>query len=455
MSIESLVALNFPLELLDRIFAYLPLSDRKTASLVCRAWNELAFNRYLSNVVLNVTFDRQLVMRKYSSMVLRQYRHVSFSHCNYDMLIDFLDMFGTYLETFHSRGCLIEEQLSKVITRTPNLRHIAVNLTDSMRTDPGLIFPAVDHLTQLSAHFDNCSGAAEWVKLLRQLAPQLTHLELTATNNVIPIEELRFPKVEVLKLGGHVCVTWDSKLQKFFSSFKLLKDVKLEFNISQAVLDVLTGGNPGIEMLHFSYDVLYPDSLRLLSRLKQLRALSFFGSNDFRISPECPPLPSVKRLCLEIYSLNSKTSVFRSFRQLLPNVIDMSVKMGALSRPECILEPVCSGFTLLERLTISSSSLEIDSNVLFDALRHLDRLEDLTFRCTETTQEFMPPNKKLKRLKFESCHWLTDDCLPVLLEMCSSLKYLELKSCRGITSKAWEKIKVHCRVVNCIIPGVD
>ncbi|XP_021697700.1 uncharacterized protein LOC110675930 isoform X2 [Aedes aegypti] len=403
METESLLLTDLPVEILEHILSYLPLSDRKAASLVCRFWNELAFSRRsLRHVALNLIMDWEQSQLEYLRKSSRQYRKVfaffgpeTCCEFDFELVVEVLNLFGADLESFHCMTNFTEEQLWNVLVRAPNLQHLVIGL-DASTVKQQLSFPVLSHLedlgslinvlqvqslqapnlTQLSANFTTSSDAKGSLAFLQRVAPQLNSLELFSTEYFIPIDELRFPKLEVLKLAGQICAASDSAIRLFFSSFMCLKEVRLDFNVKDLVLDVLTTACPAIEKLHFKNDLMNSESFRFLERLKYLKTLSVTGSIDFRITLECKPL----------------------------------------------------------------------------ALRHLDRLEELTLKSIHTPVAFMLPNKCLKRLKIKYFHWLTDGDLLMLSEIYPNLQYLELSWCRKVTSRGVEEFRSRLKdcVVHCV-----
>lgn len=298
METESLLLTDLPVEVLEHILSYLPLSDRKAASLVCRFWNELAFSRRsLRHVALNLIMDWEQSQLEYLRKSSRQYRKVfaffgpeTCCEFDFELVVEVLNLFGADLESFHCMTNFTEEQLWNVLVRAPNLQHLVIGL-DASTVKQQLSFPVLSHLedlgslinvlqvqslqapnlTQLSANFTTSSDAKGSLAFLQRVAPQLNSLELFSTEYFIPIDELRFPNLEVLKLAGQICAASDSAIRLFFSSFMCLKEVRLDFNVKDLVLDVLTTACPAIEKLHFKNDLMNSESFRFLERLKYLK----------------------------------------------------------------------------------------------------------------------------------------------------------------------------------------
>ncbi|XP_062711005.1 uncharacterized protein LOC115267150 [Aedes albopictus] len=391
---------DLPVEVLEHIFSYLPLSDRKAVSLVCQVWNEIVFSRrFMKSVALNVIMDWEQSQVHYLRASTRRYRRVFVflgpeTCCEFDftVIIEILDLFGNDLESFHCMSGFTEEQLWKVMIRAPNLQQLIVGVdAESLKHERS--FPVLGRLqdlgslvnvlqirgldmpklTQLSANFTTASDALGSIDLLRRLTPQLRNLELFSMEYYFSIDELRCPKVEVLKLAGQICAGNDRAVRSFFGGFQCLRDVRLEFNVTDRILDAITQTCPRIENLHFKSDLLSSDTFQLLERLKSLKTLSIMGSIDFRIALECKPLN----------------------------------------------------------------------------LRNLYRLEELTLKSIHVPVAFMHRNKCLKRLKIKYFHWLTDGDLIMLADLYPNLKYLELSWCRKVSTRGVEEFRA--RLPDCVV----
>ncbi|XP_062542412.1 uncharacterized protein LOC134210374 [Armigeres subalbatus] len=355
MASERLLLTHLPVELIGHIFSFLPLSDRKSASLVCQLWSNLAFNvKFLRKITLSLSLEHNSPVMQYLRKSSRSYRNVEimshFIH-NYEKINDILDVLGANLESFCCFNDLSEEELCNVLVRSPNLEQLIVRVHASDLNRYHLCYPEMNkmralhsminvlqirnlcaaNLSHLSIKFYDAMDANRSIPVIRRLAPQLKSLEWVSANYFVPLDDLQFPNVEILKLGVQVCRTGDSTLETFFAGFKYLKKVELTFNISEIVLDVLTKACPDIQELKVNYNSLNSNSFSLLKLLKSLKTLSLSGRNDFPIINDGHPLVNVKQLSLSLLSRNSDSSVIEGFRQLLPNVIDMRAELFANS----------------------------------------------------------------------------------------------------------------------------
>ncbi|KXJ68579.1 hypothetical protein RP20_CCG002647 [Aedes albopictus] len=252
------------------------------------------------------------------------------------------------------------------------------------------------NLTQLSISFTSSDDGKNIFPILRRLAPQLKNVDLHSTDYFIPLEQLQFPKAEVLKIGGSLCNTDnDCNLRTFFTGFEQLKEVTLES--TEIALDVLTEACPEIEMFKFEVSSVDPAPFHLLGRLKSLKTLGLGKFNKIPvISSKCNPLVSVKTLSLEL-SECGESSIER-LRHLLPNVTAMDVTLKDNWNIGRTLGHICRNFRGLHRLEISDRStrgLTSWSSLL--VLQQLDQLEELILRAVRTLMVYMPPNPLLKQ----------------------------------------------------------
>ncbi|XP_062554283.1 uncharacterized protein LOC134219555 [Armigeres subalbatus] len=470
MTTEGVRLSKFPVEIVDHIFSFLPLPDRKSASLVCRLWNELAFDdRYMRHVVINFSGWESSNKISYLRKSSRRYRNILaylgrelHREIFFDIIIEVLDHIGSELRSFHCMALMSEKQLWSVISRVPKLEQLIVGFYTSSSRQQECFFPELKNLkdlrllenvhqiqslnipalTQFSGNFSDSWDAKESLAALRRMAPQLKRLELQSSENFIPIDELQFPNVEKLELSGQIYQdASNSALRALFSGFKCLKEVDLIFNTEQLVLDIITKECPGIEKLHFENHPLNPNSFSLLERLKRLETLSLVVSIDTPIILESKPLVSVKRLCLQIYNMDADASVIKGLRKLLPNVNDVSVILATYFKPENVLDHICRSFSHIKRIYISHAwNPQLDGNLL-GTLQHLDHLEELLLNGIHTPVELMVPNRHMKRLTLEHCRWLTDGNLLNLAQLYPNLKYLELVWCTKVTPRGLEKFR--------------
>ncbi|XP_062716670.1 uncharacterized protein LOC134292027 [Aedes albopictus] len=421
MSNEVFPINDLPEEVLEHIFSFLPLSDRKSASLVCTTWEKLAFSRrFLREVVFQIGSQETLLhksKRRYSNMSVIFDKHVVHNHFFYKHLFKLLELFATDVESLHCRGYVSTKLLCMMVNRLPKLQQWTVEseVTNWYR---GPRFPVVmqlpapgslnnelqiemPNLTQLSIRFTNPANGWDPTAVLRQLAPQLKKVDLYSTVRSIPLEQLQFLKAEVLKIGGSLCVTDnDSDLRIFFAGFRLLKET---LGLGQV------------------YEV---------------------SENSLK----CNPLVTVKNLSLELSECED--SSIERLRHLLPNVIAMDVvTLKDDWTFERGLRHICRNFRGLQRLEVSdrpTRNRKLESGLL--VLEHLDQLEELIFKDIHTRIVNIPPNPLLKRFVMNYPEQLSNGDL---LELARQYPNLELGPDRQVTSEGIAAFK--SQLVNCAV----
>nr|XP_029730117.1 uncharacterized protein LOC115267335 [Aedes albopictus] len=462
---------DLPEEVLEHIFSFLPLSDRKSASLVCTTWEKLAFSRrFLRKVVFQIGSQETLLhksKRRYSNMSVIFDKHVVHNHFFYKHLFKLLELFATDVESLHCKGYVSTNRLCMMVNRLPKLQQWTVE-SEVMNWYRGPRFPVVTqlsapgsltnelqietpNLTQLSIRFTNSANGWDPTAVLRQLAPQLKKVDLYSTVRSIPLEQLQFPKAEVLNIGGCLRVTDnDSDLRTFFAGFRILKEVRLESVVKEIAIDLIIKACPGIELFEFNVPRSDPIPFHLLERLKHLKTLGL--GQVYEVSEnslKCNPLVNVKNLSLELSECGD--SSIERLRHLLPNVIAIDVvTLKDDWTFERGLRHICRNFRGLQRLEVSdrpTRNRKLESSLL--VLEHLDQLEELIFKDIHTRIVNIPPNPLLRRFVMNYPEQLSNGDLLELAKQYPNLRYLELGPNRQVTSEGIAAFKL--QLVNCAV----
>ncbi|KXJ68423.1 hypothetical protein RP20_CCG003572 [Aedes albopictus] len=449
--------MEFPTEVLDQVLTYLTLRDRKSMSLVCQSWSEIAFSSLsLKSVMLyiNSTWDQSIVDCFRNST--RRYKNVMIflKAMNFDWIIEILDLFGGGLESFESLTRFTEEQMWNVIIRVPNIRKLIVFVDASfLKYDRSIPVSRCLHsssnvlpeLLQLDTNPTTSQYAIKLVEVPRAY-------ELPSEAYYFSVEELRFPKLQVLKLTNWDIVTENDKaLRLFFNGVPSLKDVKLRFFVNNRLLDVLTQTCSGIENLDFQIEYPNSETFQLLERLKKIKNLRIHAYKYFKMSLKGKPLFSVKRFCFNLVMEDYEAKMFQGFRQLLPNVEDLVIKLERNFSPFY----ACQCFSQLKRLTVAdeSSRRHMFSADFFRNFGNLGQLEELTLDSIYVQLECMPPIRHLKRLKLKLYIWFTDEDIPRLAELYPELRYLELFWCAEVPPRGVEEFR--SRLPDCVVECID
>ncbi|XP_062548766.1 uncharacterized protein LOC134213585 [Armigeres subalbatus] len=419
MSAECPPMLALPVEVLEHIFSFLRLNDRKAASLVCHLWNELAFSRrFMGNVRLRLfDYSRQGSYLRKSS---RQYRNLITEELT-ESITCFWELYVERLESFESGQYLYEDQLWDLLKRAPKLRQLSAESVVKTKTlNPewsNLCFPAMNHLQEMRILSEFVPVTV--VAMLHSLAPQLKSLCL-AREVCTHIIDLQFPLVEVLELVG--LYYKKQSIAKFLCGFKSLKEIYMKCSVLNSELDAITNTYPNITKLCLTTTNLNPNAFCFLERLKSLKTLSVLGKVDSRFILPCKPLKSVKQFTIEELSPGHLACDMKSLKQLLPNVIDL--KITRLQNDACVLSSLRQNFSHLKRLSLNDNTHHDPES---DLLENFKSLEELTLG-KRTPSTYLISNKCLTRLKLVQ-FWLTKRMLRDILEVYPNLKYLELIDC--------------------------
>ncbi|XP_062703057.1 uncharacterized protein LOC109417326 [Aedes albopictus] len=461
---------GLPEEVLEQIFSFLPFLDRKSASLVCTTWERLAFSPgFLRKVALKIGPPGNFIHksnRRYRNILLN--RHV-YSNFPFQYVLEILDRFATDVESFQCKGHLGSEQVCMVLSRLSNLQQLIVGLDfrDWHTIPPFLQVQTpgplnnelqieslnVPNVTHLSISFTNSKDAMDSMAVLQRLAPQLKNVDLYSTELFIPLEQLQFPKAEVLKIGENLSVTQNGRdLRTFFAGFKLLKEVRLDCVVEEIGIDLITKACPGIELFEFKVPRFNSIPFHLLECLKYLKTLGLGPVYEVPAnSPICNPLVSVKNLSMELFECEE--SCIERLRHLLPNVIAMDVTLSIFPDDDWTFETglkhICRNFRELQRLVIDDLTYRNGTLSSLLDLEQLDQLEDLTFKGIDTQIGNMPTNPLLKRFVIHHPDWLSDEDLLELARKYPNLRYLELGLGRRVSSEGIAAFK--SQLVNCVV----
>lgn len=301
---ESTINEILPSEMLEHVFGFLPLHDRKSVSLVCRTWCALAFSRrFMRYVTLRLVDWENFRASKYDVLrsSARRYRHImaffgpkECPEAQFELLLNLVDRFGRELDSLFCLTMFKANQLQQIVEKTPNVQQLVVGLSSvegkSERTFPVLRrlkdlgslnhmlqCPALDvprfapNLEQLTVNFTSSENIGQSIEALKKFGPQLKSLEMFASDYYFEVNELRFPKLKILKLSGKIVDTSVTAQKNFFKQFTNLREVSFDCNIQDVVLDTLTRACPELKVLHMKSTELSEKSLCYLNRLKCLK----------------------------------------------------------------------------------------------------------------------------------------------------------------------------------------
>lgn len=310
---------SLPNYVLQEIFSYLPLDDRKTVSKVCRRWGQEAFAfRLLANVRLRISCHKMFSWTTTVSVLRnssREYRNIAFTVCGagmcsnveYAFIVDVLDQMGTTIEAFTmKRGCSAT-QLKGFADRMPNLKRMTVYVAepemlpvervefpvlkcllaldmevgkdDIIKCDQFDVLRMAPNLQRLSVVFSGCNEHVRAFEMLKAYEYQLRLLDLSFCFYPLPIDKLRFENLEVLKLRELPQRLNGDALHLMLRGLRELKAAHLGFSITKPTLEVICNSCPKLTTLDIRADGLEVGSFKYLSDLQNLQVMM--------IEPKC------------------------------------------------------------------------------------------------------------------------------------------------------------------------
>ncbi|XP_065088062.1 uncharacterized protein LOC135709604 [Ochlerotatus camptorhynchus] len=465
---------NLPDGILRDILDYLPLDDRKSASLVCRLWDQEVFStRLLTTVRLRVSCI--MMNHKEKSLEVlqnscRSYRNLLISLCGsgacsdiqFAFIVDVLDKFGSTVEGFTMiRGCS-SVQLRDFVTRMPNLKHLTTYVTEAdNRSTERLEFPVLTKLFDfdveinsddvfkrgqfavqqmapnvelLSLTFDKCDDP-EWVfKVLKGYAGQLRSVDIFTPHNRIPIDELQFRRLQVLKLRGRAYSYGDAKLRKLFHGLPLLREAYLDFVISRSMLEIICKNCPQLMTLDIRTESLEERSFQCFEELTNLQVI-IVNYLRLNLMEDCRPVMSVQKFHLhtdETYLTDE--SYIEQFHKVFPNLQSIKVYFRGFRTKiidQLLVRQICRKFIHLKKLTLSGEFCLSATIKGFELPGDLGNVKELTLIRANLCISPLSKNS-VKRLKLESLDPISFNVFRIE-EVFPKLRYLEIRSCRQIT----------------------
>ncbi|EAT43573.1 AAEL005005-PA [Aedes aegypti] len=474
---------NLPDGLLLEIFTYLPLIDRKTASQVCRLWDQEAFSaRLMTSVRLRISCTmlnskaRSLELLRNSS---RPYRNIMITLCGsgacndiqYEFIVTVLDLFGKSIESFTMiRGCSAA-QFKDFVVRMPGLKHVTAYVTEpDKRPVESLVFPVLGKLrevdleinnddvlesgqldvlgmapnvTQLGITFDKCDEPVQVIDLLEVCAEQLTSLDLFVPHDRIPIDELQLGKLEVLKLRGRAFSYDNNKLYLLFKGLPALKEVHLDFVVTESALRIVCSNCPKLEKLDIKTDILQEKSFKCLETLSNLQVLIVNFINTSMIVG-CKPLTSIKEMQIHVDDtyLNNHDYAEQMYR-VFPNVRSMKIFFRGFRTKiidEVFVRQICRTFVNLRKLTVSGEYCLYATVRGFDSPNDLGNVEEFIFIKTDFSIGPSSYTNRIKRLIFDHVNAIDIDVYSID-KFFPKLQYLEFVSCKEIKPDVIVKLR--------------
>ncbi|XP_053695076.1 uncharacterized protein LOC128742669 [Sabethes cyaneus] len=406
---------DLPSEMLLHIFAFLPhLKDRNPLSLVCRRWNDLAFNyNYLSHIRLKLLLDEDNVEKLHK--ISRYYRSVSL-HVQLSASLDD-EQIERILTRFEKPSTSLEELVCidssaspdflalKLLAICPSVRKFQL---DSDWNIPDAELPVLENLDELIV-----TGITR--VNINRLAPNLRRLEtwseldtLLMVIQKLPLEHLRvdFAVIYVDIFQNCTEVTKLTSVDLFFSP------------IDQKGLEQLCKFCPLLSKLRLTVTKIA--SLRCLASLTHLKVLSLYNVNNALFASKDACLPNVE---IVEFTIRENLHFDSSMQRVFPNVrylkFEYFYKGWDLT---AATGKVCDGFPRLKTLEFSLCR----TKSYLDQLEGMADLRELIVgKLPQLTGSSLPPMNAVQ------CLTLKNTELEVTGEMVKNLPSLQFVNLYG------------------------
>ncbi|KAL9698270.1 hypothetical protein quinque_001711 [Culex quinquefasciatus] len=424
---ESTINEILPSEMLEHVFGFLPLHDRKSVSLVCRTWCALAFSRrFMRHLTLRLVDWENFRASKYDVLrsSARRYRHImaffgpkECPEAQFELLLNLVDRFGRELDSLFCLTMFKANQLQQIVEKTPNVQQLVVGLS-SVEGKSERTFPVLRRLKDLGSlnHMLQCSALD-----VPRFAPNLEQLTVnfTSSENIVTAQK------------------------NFFKQFTNLREVSFDCNIQDVVLDTLTRACPELKVLHMKSTELGEKSLCYLNRLKCLKHLGISGKLNSNLLIDCKPLPTVETFHLHMYESDNDQAIFQRFTQLLPNTKQLKITFDEKFTIRNTLLSACKPFAKLQRLEIADRSYRMANAEpsADNALQELKLLDELVLNSLDVPVAYLYPSGTLKRLRLKFIVGMTDRELLDVVRKFPNLRYLEVACCRRITDEGIRAVR--------------
>ncbi|XP_021694369.1 uncharacterized protein LOC110674472 [Aedes aegypti] len=482
---------ELPVETIDHIMSYLPLADRKSASLVCHRWSEQAFTyRYLASVRLRLkeqSLEDKRVIVEALQASWRMYRNVmvDFGNTGIDLvlILVILNKFGEWIEVFGSQTSFTSWQLKEMLKRLPKIRRLVVNVineresyvtpeefpvleslvdfrsTDAIFEIPGMnAYRMMPSLRNLSLCFQRYVTGNTFIAL-SSVSSQLKMLEVFADFSRAPIELLDLRQLEILKLWGTNFFIHNEALRQLFMRVPMLSVLFLHVRMSTSLLQVICDNCPQLTSFGFIADRMEHRALFALHKLTNLKILLIDGCLKYHMIDGCRPLPKVETFCIYWHKKHIDLERFvKQLHYMLPNVKTFKV-IGTRSKEmdHLLMHHIGKMFTKIIKLTIADFEFPPEDLILddgFDWIGDLVNVEQLTLSGIPLRKIGCQRGcSKVTRLRLENFDYLLGENLLHVAEIFPNLRFLKIYRCTLITAKDVESLQEV--MPNCVINFVE
>ncbi|XP_055603682.1 uncharacterized protein LOC129751921 [Uranotaenia lowii] len=359
---------QFPNEILDQIFTFLNLVDRKSVSRVCLRWSKLAFApHFMQGVVLR---PNGRVANRYFEKVIKQSERVYKNIDGTELLfLDYLLYLGPNLESFRYRS-RNKDDLRKILRFSPNLKELRFDscayqietepmpvmkqLVNFTTMDTNLLMLEIEQmfpkLSKMSVRIYDHNGNTRMCEALRHFGPQLDSLRIEVSkNSAASIYQMRFPQLEKIFLSGYVVTI---NLKGFFSHLANLVEIYIGVPIFDGILEEITKTCKKLQVLSFDVSGLRGSGLASLEQLPQLKSLEIFGDSfNTNVLTQCSkPIDTVLNLDIKDLRLYREKDFISEFlSKIFPNTTNFVLRCDYSCKSLMIPH-----FPKMQELTITS-----------------------------------------------------------------------------------------------------
>ncbi|XP_055543221.1 uncharacterized protein LOC129728780 isoform X2 [Wyeomyia smithii] len=401
--------------MLDKVFTYLSLEDRKAVSRVCLYWSRLAFRRMNFQIAIDVRKNKS--ERTYLRVLLgsnRRYRHLWFYFGNRqdksELMLAIMRTFADSLETLKimsdSTIALRLDVLSHVAGICRNLKilhlqsvlfqyhdcsdtqfdalarlerlYLRSNLLEFSDVPIETMTPNITSLFIIISYV-----SVRPIEFLRSFSSRLRQLEVRflTDDHFGAFSKLEFPQLEQLSLSSADSLLEGNKLASYvelFHGLSNLVELTLQYEISITVLESVTKCCKKLRSLCLDTEELFDEHFVLIGELKCLEALRLMSAEiGIENAESFPVLPGLRQLTLEGVSVEMFFELNSFIRHSFPALASLQLvrvcrhmdtgKMAIFYN--CLLCNLLS----LERLLLSEKENELDMK-LFACFVQLPRL---------------------------------------------------------------------------------
>lgn len=268
---------TLPEEVIECVMSFVPLRDRKSASLVCRSWSAQAFShRNLANVRLIIK-KQEIIDRRIQKNVevlmnsSRRYHNLAVKWDAYPGdILWILDVLGESVETFCDLSWFALTRFEDIAQRLPRLKEILANPFGRFFFHPEEL-PVLKNLVSFSSTefvFNRLGIEAS------RVMPHLRSLRVDFRYNTTidfykAIRWLLYDSRHFETLMLRVSTSEPPSLSLLFPRITMLKELYILADMTGSLLDVICNNCP--KLTTFQFKAGFWGSLLILEKLRELK----------------------------------------------------------------------------------------------------------------------------------------------------------------------------------------